>query len=384
MFKPNYSITPQITQLLINIELLKKEIQNLPITPTVLASLRESARLQTLHYSTYIEGNRLTLEQVENLIEKGSTFPSRKRDEKEILGYYAALEQIKNLSSIHKKLTQEDIQHLHALVMGGGKTNIKPTPYRSGQNAIYDGNTKKIVYLPPEAKDLKQLMQDLIDWINDSEQEKIPCPLIAAIAHYQFATIHPYYDGNGRTARLFATLILNRGGYNLKGLYSLEEYYAKNLPAYYNAISVGPSHNYYSPPKILKNNTENPPKPCAKAGLGRAKSDITPWLDYFCTGMLDSFEKVKTHALLEYHKCFDDKSKWLRELDSQQQATLTLFKKKKVITSKDIQDFFSISPRTARTLCLKWLDNGFLILNDPAKKSRKYELNPEISKNLFD
>lgn len=363
MFKPIYSITPQITQLLIDIELLKNEIQNLPITPTVLASLRESARLQTLHYSTYIEGNRLTLDQVEEFIEKGSTFPSRKRDEKEILGYYAALEKIKSLSSIHKKLTQTDIQYIHALVMGSGKTNIKPTPYRDGQNAIYDSSTKKIVYLPPEAKDLKQLMSNLIEWINKAEYEKIPCPLIAAIAHYQFATIHPYYDDNGRTARLLATIILHRGGYDLKGLYSLEEYYAKNLPAYYNALSVGPSHNYY---------------------MGRTEENITPWLDYFCTGMLDSFEKVKTHALLEYHKGFDDKSKYLRELDSKQQAVLTLFKKRKIITSKDIQDFFSISQRSASGLCLKWVDNGFLIFNDPAKKSRKYELNPEISKNLFD
>ncbi len=144
MFKPIYSITPQITQLLIDIELTKQEIQNLPITPTVLASLRESARLQTLHYSTYIEGNRLTLDQVEEFIETGSTFPARKRDEKEILGYYAALEKIKAFSSIHKKLTEKDIQYIHALVMGGGKTNIKPTPYRDGQNAIYDNNTKKI------------------------------------------------------------------------------------------------------------------------------------------------------------------------------------------------------------------------------------------------
>ena len=362
MFKPIYVITPQITQLLIGIELLRKEIQNLPITPIVLSSLRESARLRTLHFSTYIEGNRLTLEEVGDLLKAGSTFPARKRDEKEILGYYAALEKIKTLSSISKKLVEKDIQHLHTLIMGGGQTSVKPTPYRDGQNAIYDGGTREIVYLPPEAKDLKQFMKDLVNWISKAETERIPSPLIAAITHYQFATIHPYYDGNGRTARLLATIVLHRGGYDLKGLYSLEEYYAKNLPAYYSALSIGPSHNYY---------------------LGRENADITSWLYYFCEGMLDSFEKVKTHALVEYHKGFEDKSKWLRELDSQQQAVITLFKKKKIITSKDIQDFFSLSPRTARTVCLKWVANGFLILNDPAKKSRKYELNPELSKNLF-
>lgn len=363
MFKPIFSIDHQITQLLIRIELLKKEIQDLPITPTVLASLRESARLNTIHYSTYIEGNRLTLDQVQDLIQVGSTFPNRKRDEKEVLGYYAALEKIKTFASLSNSLTQKDIQCLHALVMGGGKLNIKPTPYRDGQNVIYESSSKKIVYLPPEAKDLKQLMSDLIKWINQAEQDNVPCPLRAAIVHYQFATIHPYYDGNGRTARLLATIILHRGGYNLKGLYSLEEYYAKNLQAYYNALSVGPSHNYY---------------------FGRVQADITSWLYYFCSGMVDSFEKVKNYALIEYHKGFEDKSKFLRELDAQQEAALALFKKRKVITSKDVQIFFNLSARTARAMCLKWLRDGFLVLKDPAKKSRKYELNSQISKKLFE
>jgi Fic family protein len=70
-------------------------------------------------------------------------------------------------------------------------------------------------------------------------------PIEAGIAHYQYATIHPYYDGNGRTARLLTTLILHLGTYDLKGLYALEEYYARNLKAYYEALTVGPSHNYY-------------------------------------------------------------------------------------------------------------------------------------------
>ena len=82
--------------------------------------------------------------------------------------------------------------------------------------------------------------------------------------------IHPYYDGNGRTARLLTTLILHLGGYDLKGLYSLEEYYARNLGAYYEAISIGESHNYY---------------------MGRAEADVTKWIEYFVEGMAVAFEK---------------------------------------------------------------------------------------------
>ena len=362
MFKPIFIITPQLSTILMRIEQLKQEIQNLPITPTVLASLRESARLSTIHYSTYIEGNRLTLEEVGDLVKGGSVFPGRKREEDEILGYYAALEKVKSLSFIQKPITEEDIQNLHSLVMSGGKTNFKPIPYRDGQNAIYGGNSKAIVYLPPEAKDVSQLMADLVEWVAKSEKENFPCPLLAAIAHYQFATIHPYYDGNGRTARLLATIILHRGGYDLKDLYSLEEYYAKNLQAYYSAISVGSSHNYY---------------------FGRADAEITSWIDYFCLGMIDSFEKVKTHALIEYSKGFEDKSESLRDLDAQQQTAITLFKKRKIISSKDIQTFFELSPRAARALCTKWLNAGFLVLKNPAKKNRTYELHPDINKILF-
>ena len=79
--------------------------------------------------------------------------------------------------------------------------------------------------MPPEAKDVPELMSDMMAWIKDSEVQGLPCPIRAGIAHYQFATIHPYYDGNGRTSRLLTTLILHLGRYDLKGLYSLEEYY---------------------------------------------------------------------------------------------------------------------------------------------------------------
>lgn len=67
-------------------------------------------------------------------------------------------------------------------------------------------------------------MNELADWINwELTRHHWPIPIVAALAHYQFVTIHPWYDGNGRTARLLTTLVLHRGGYGLHGLYSLEE-----------------------------------------------------------------------------------------------------------------------------------------------------------------
>ena len=75
-------------------------------------------------------------------------------------------------------------------------------------------------------------MRDLVEWIC-KQASILPVPLLAGIAHCEFATIHPYYDGNGRTARLLATFLLHKYGYGMHGIYCLEEYYAKNLPAYY-------------------------------------------------------------------------------------------------------------------------------------------------------
>jgi len=124
---------------------------------------------------------------------------------------------------------------------GGSKRQPVPTPYRDGQKVMRDSRSRAFVYMPPEASDVPVLMSGMVEWVNRSLSEEIPCPIVAGLAHYQFATIHPYFDGNGRTTRLLTTLILHLGGYDLKGLYSLETYFARNLRAYYAALTVGPS-----------------------------------------------------------------------------------------------------------------------------------------------
>jgi Fic family protein len=187
-----------------------------------------------------------------------------------------------------------------------------------------------------------------------NQKDDLPAPIKAAIAHYQYATIHPYYDGNGRTARLLTSLILHLGTYDLKGLYALEEYYARNLKAYYAALTIGPSHNYY---------------------MGRAEAGITKWIAYFIDGMATSFEKVRDQALREAERGRKDQSKVLRNLDAKQRRALALFQESREITAKDVAELFGYQPRTATLLCRRWVQNGFLEITDPAKKSRRYKLN---------
>lgn len=350
-FKPIYNITPSIAKNLMKIEAAKEKVALLPVNPTVLASLRETAKLYTTHYSTMIEGNQLKPDEIKKIIQLQGHFPGRERDENEVKGYYAALFQLEQYALQNRPVSEKIVQNLHALLMNDGKTSIKATPYRDGQNVIKDSSAGTIVYMPPEAKDVPNLMRNLVSWIK--EHEKLPCPITAGIAHYQFATIHPYYDGNGRTSRLLTTLILHLGGYDLKGLYSIEEYYAKNLLGYYRAISIGPSHNYY---------------------LGRAKSDITPWLEYFIEGMAFSFEKVVAQMVKSNQKGEKDHSKLLRTLDPKQRKALELFREYDVVTAKQIGDLFGFKPRTNSALCKKWVENGFLKIVNASNKGRKYKL----------
>jgi len=331
------------------IESAKERVLHLPLNPTVLSSLRETARLYTTHYSTMIEGNRLNPDQVKTVIKHEGHFPGRERDEHEIKGYYAALTQLEQWVASKVTMTEKMIQILHALVMADGKMNVAPTPYRDGQNVIRDSRTRGIVYMPPEAKDVTPLMKGMIDWIRKNVE--LPCPIVAGISHYQFATIHPYYDGNGRTARLLTTLILHLGGYDLKGLYSLEEYYAQNLGAYYEAISVGDSHNYY---------------------MGRAESNITQWVEYFVEGMATSFEKVLKH--MADNQSTPDQSALLRKLDPRQRKALALFQEFEVITSAQITALFGFKPRTSTALCASWVKSGFLKVVDSSNRGRKYAL----------
>ncbi|MBI3508570.1 MAG: Fic family protein [Chlamydiia bacterium] len=417
-FEPKYSITPQILSHLLQIERTRERITLLPLTPSVLLSLRETARLYSTHYSTMIEGNRLDPAQIQAVLENNSHFPGKERDEKEIRGYYAALQQVEEWANTILAIQESHIQKLHAIVMSNGNLKAKGTPYRDGQNVIrdsinpspqqvvtidsarrsqieaglpallarntileYEGfraridmakpqqvgchllkarvnNTRTIVYMPPEAKDVPPLMKALVTWLNHNK--KLPSPIKAAIAHYQFATIHPYYDGNGRTARLLTTLLLHLEGYDLKGIYSLEEYYAQQLQEYYRSLSVGPSHNYY---------------------LGRAEADITIWIEYFLAGMARSFEKVSKQMEKETGK--PDLEKILRKLAARQRKILELFLKHKTVTATQIGQLFGLKPRTSASLCQEWLTDGFLEMVNTSNKARSYRLSDTYEQLLM-
>lgn len=355
MFEPRYRITGKIAKALMSIEADRQEVAHLPFTAPMLDSLRRTARLLSTHYSTQIEGNRLTAAQVERVVEGEGNFPGRERDEAEVRNYFAALDHVEKLGRKAGRLTEKEIRTLHGFVMTG---KSKVSPYRQGQNVIRDARTGRTVYMPPEAKDVRRLMKDLVAWINATLGEgELPVPVVAALSHYQFATIHPYFDGNGRTARLLTTLVLHRNGYGLNGIYSLEEYYAQNLDGYYAGLSVGKSHNYY---------------------FGRAEGDVTPFLEYFCRGMAAAFANVRGRALEANRARGLDHASSLRRLSPQQRNALGLFLRASVVTTKDIAAYFRIKPRQASLLCARWVEDGFILVENPSTKARSYRLAHEF------
>lgn len=349
-FNPQYTITPEIALALTRIETSRCAVEYLPVSVGLLHGLRQSARLKSTHYSTRIEGNPLSQEAVEQAVVAGKVGQGRQQDE--VLFYYRAQDLVETLAQATTPLKESDIQRLHGIAYHGRQ---RGTPYRTEQNVIRHAGGG-IVYLPPEPQDVPILMKELVRWIKLKTQgpvDRLPVPIVAALVHYQIATIHPYIDGNGRLARLLATLILHKHGYGMNGIYALEEYYWETRAAYYAALEIGPSHNYY---------------------LGRAKADVTPFVTYFIEGMAQACNQVREQLERIGETGVPDQRAVLRELSNEQRQILTLFANQAEVTARDIGGFFGVKPQRARQICREWVRQGFLVVANASDRRRSYRL----------
>jgi Fic family protein len=152
-WQPRYTLTPTIARLLMEIEAARVAVEHTPLPPAAEAELRRRARIRSTHYSTRIEGNRLTLAEAEQVIEgKPARFHGRERDVSEVRNYWNALLRVEEWAARKMPLTEDLIRRLHAMVVKG--TRARPTPYRDGQNVIRDSISGAIIYMPPEAQDV--------------------------------------------------------------------------------------------------------------------------------------------------------------------------------------------------------------------------------------
>ena len=190
IWSPRVTLTPAIARGLMQIEAARALVDHMPLPPSAEAALRARARVRSSHFSTFIEGNRLTLEEAKAVINDEKTeIDGRERDVSEVRNYWNALLRVEEWARKKKPLTEDLIKRLHALVEYGPRA--RPTPYREGQNAIRNSISGSLIYLPPEAKDVPALMAALVQWASDAEEARLPSPLVAGLVHYQFVTVHP-------------------------------------------------------------------------------------------------------------------------------------------------------------------------------------------------
>ena|SRR5882724_1691411 len=351
-WRPRYAFSPAVVRSLLEVEAARAVVEHTPVPPGAAEELRHRARLRSTHYSTRIEGNRLTLAEAAAAIEGGRLrFHGRERDIHEVRHYWHALLRVEEWAAQGGPLTEERLRRLHGLVERGPRA--RPTPYRDGQNAIRDAGTGLLVYLPPEAHDVPELMAALVRWVEGEDAAQLPVPMVAGLAHYQFVTIHPYYDGNGRTARLLATFLLHRGGYGLNGFFSLEEHHARDLQAYYDSLVTHPHHNYYE---------------------GRADADLTPWLEYFLHTLATVFTAAQEEALAAAQQGRIVKPEAIRNLEPRARVALGLLANRERITAHEVAVALGLSDRMARVLLHKWVEDGWLEVADSSRRARAYRL----------
>ena len=349
---PVYKISPKIARALMDIEAAKTIVERTALPPAAEAELRRAARVRSTHCSTRIEGNHLTLKEAQEVIEdKKTSFHGRERDTGEVRNYWNALLKVEEWAVKKAEFTEDLIKRLHAIVEKGKRS--KPTPYRTGQNVIKDSASGAVVYMPPEAKEVPKLMSEMAAWVRQAERSGMPGPIIAALAHYQFVKIHPYYDGNGRTARLLATFLLQRDGYGLRGFFSMEESHARGLQAYYTSLAVHKHHNYHG---------------------GRAQADLTGWLEYYITLLADVFGSARDEAAKYAKEGIPLEPEPLRRLDRRARVVLGMFARKDTITAQEVAAALGLSGRMARNILTAWVKDGWLVVANPSNRARAYRL----------
>ena len=327
MFKPNFSYTHNIVNNLVEITSARELILNAYLVPKWEISLRREALIRAAHASTAIEGNPLTLEEVSQLA-RGRKVVAARRAKQEVLNYLNVLEHIEKYQE-NGRVKEEHILNLHKDITKETLENPEwEGKYRKIQ--VYVGNriTGEIIFMPPPPEEVPSLMKNFIKWLNSEEALKLHPVLVAGISHYELVRIHPFVDGNGRTARALATLILYIKGFDIKRFFSLDDYYDSDRGAYYSAL------------KSVKQNT----------------LDLTQWLEYFTEGVKISILRVKEKVLQLSIEGKKRKEKGQIALTERQIKIIEFMQKNGRIASSDIQKMFKISRQAAHKEIKKLLE----------------------------
>jgi Fic family protein len=257
MHEPRFQRTDTLIAMIGRIEAARAIVLRAPIAAHWESQLRHEALIRSAHHSTSIEGNPLSLEEVTDLLE-GREVAAHPREKREVLNYVEALDYIDReyQSRPDEPATEDTICQLHRLVVRGVLPEYEAGHYRQVPVVVGIPTAGEVRFRPPDWEEVPQLVADLVAWLNSPQANELMPVLHAGIAHYKCVRIHPFVDGNGRTARALATLILYKRGFDTRRFFALEEYYNVDRQSYYDALAAADE-----------------------------RGDLTEWLEYFVQGI---------------------------------------------------------------------------------------------------
>ena len=329
MFNPKFIISNKLLENIKCITEIVTDLNSRNFPKVVLAEMEKRAREISAFSSTSIEGNPLPLADVKRILKNK---PEHLRDsEKEVLNYNKALVELNDLIKRNNILFNTGlILKIQKTITGGLIAAYSSGHIRKESVFVNNPKTRQTIYWPPDHGEVILLLNDLLDFLN--KNSKIIDPLIlAGIFHKQFVIIHPFMDGNGRTARLATKVLLAKMGIDTFNLFSFENYYNQNVSKYFNEVGV--AGNYYD----LKN-----------------KIDFTSWLEYFTDGIIDELLRVKKD--LEKEVITPDK-----ELKEHHKIIIDYIKEKGYIADRDYSNQ-TLRSKPARNLDFnKLIDLGIIV-----------------------
>ena len=321
--------------------------------PTVTKNrLRKNSKKKSSYASNKIEGNPLTEKQANEAIDSDPHMHFLK-PEQEVRNYFLALNFLEEKLKNKEHFSTEMILEVQAIVEKGAskeKIGLRGPMPPGVLFAVYDSETGAPEYIPPEYVDIPGLLNELVEYVNNTDDHPL---IIAAVVHYQLVTIHPFEDGNGRTARLMSGYILDYYGYGFNGIGSLEEYFAYDPEEYYASLQMGLPALYYS-------GRENPPHP-----------EI--WINYFLK-MMELYSK-KVYELSKSSE-IDELAGSLSYLNTKEKGLLAFLLKKKLyeFTPIEVSKMIGVTNKTVINRCVKLVNNGFLIPVIVKTRVRSYQL----------
>jgi Fic family protein len=298
---------------------LREQIQSAAVQVAWIPALQKDSRARNAHSSTAIEGNPLTLEQVRAVEANAELKLVESRARREVLNYFAALRHVEKHAA-KKRLTQQDILRLHAIIAGQVMDQGEAGRYRNVRVRVGP-------HLPPPPEDVSGLMFELLEWWNKASRELSPI-LSSAILHYRFEAIHPFADGNGRTGRVLALWELYRRGFDSHHIFSVDEFYWEDRPRYYAALQTA-------------------------RGQGE---DLTTWLEYSAEGLQQTLERV----WVRIQQFSTSKGRARLVLRPKQEQLLQMLRARGAMAPAEIWEALSISKQGAMDLLRPLMKAGLI------------------------